>query len=85
MEIPSMAITIVVLSDQVFGCTPAMTPAGIPMIIATQRPETSAISPKVSSQATSWFIHQLGSQSNIKTVSDNLVSSFPESVNDGKK
>lgn len=56
---------------------------GLSMILATQRPETSAISSKVRDQAGTWFIHQLGSQSNISVVEQNLVAGMPKSVRDG--
>ena len=55
---------------------------GLSMILATQRPETSAISSKVRDQAGTWFIHQLGSQSNISVVEQNLVAGMPKSVRD---
>jgi Helicase HerA, central domain len=57
---------------------------GLSMIIATQRPETNALSPKVRDQAGVWLIHQLASQANINTISSNLIATFPESVSDGK-
>ena len=56
---------------------------GLSMILATQRPETSAISSKVRDQAGTWFIHQLGSQANINVVADNLVAGLPKSIRDG--
>lgn len=56
---------------------------GLSMILATQRPETTAISSKVRDQAGAWFIHQLGSQANINVVADNLVASPPSSIRDG--
>lgn len=56
---------------------------GLSMILATQRPETSAISSKVRDQAGTWFIHQLGSQANINVVEQNLVAGMPKSVRDG--
>jgi len=55
---------------------------GLSMILATQRPETNAISPKVRDQAGAWFIHQLGSQANINVVADNLVATLPASIRD---
>jgi hypothetical protein len=57
---------------------------GLSMIIATQRPETNALSGKVRDQAGTWFIHQLASQANIKVVAENLVAAFPAKVNDGR-
>lgn len=56
---------------------------GLSMILATQRPETSAISSKVRDQAGTWFIHQLGSQANISVVAENLVAGLPKSIRDG--
>jgi hypothetical protein len=56
---------------------------GLSMILATQRPETSAISSKVRDQAGTWFIHQLGSQANINVVAQNLVAGMPRSIRDG--
>jgi DNA helicase HerA-like ATPase len=56
---------------------------GLSMILATQRPETSAISSKVRDQAGTWFIHQLGSQANITVVENNLVANLPTSIKDG--
>src|SRR5207249_2075731 len=50
---------------------------GLSMIIATQRPETNALSGKVRDQAGTWFIHQLGSLANINIVAANLVAAFP--------
>ncbi len=58
---------------------------GLSMILATQRPESNALSAKVASQADTWYIHSLGSQGNISTVYNNLVTSFPESVSDGRQ
>jgi len=53
------------------------------MIIATQRPETSAISSKVRDQAGVWFIHSLGSQANINAVLSNINSAIPAEISDG--
>jgi hypothetical protein len=58
---------------------------GLSMILATQRPETSAISSKVRDQAGTWFIHQLGSQANIDVVVKNLVADVPTKISDGKR
>ena len=58
---------------------------GLSMILATQRPESSSLSSKVTSQADTWYIHSLGSQGNISTVHDNLVTAFPETVSDGRQ
>jgi hypothetical protein len=58
---------------------------GLSMILATQRPETSAISSKVRDQASTWFIHQLGSQANINVVENNLVAAMPTSIRDGHR
>lgn len=58
---------------------------GLSMIIATQRPETNAISAKVRDQAGIWFIHNLGSQSNINTVQNNFIAPFSPSVSDGHR
>jgi hypothetical protein len=58
---------------------------GLSMILATQRPETSAISSKVRDQAGTWFIHQLGSQANIDVVVRNLVADVPSKISDGRR
>lgn len=58
---------------------------GLSMILATQRPESSALSSKVSSQADTWYIHSLGSVGNISTVRENLLAAFPETISDGRQ
>ncbi len=58
---------------------------GLSMILATQRPESSALSSKVSSQADTWYIHSLGSRGNISTVRDKLLAAFPEAISGGRQ
>jgi DNA helicase HerA-like ATPase len=55
---------------------------GLSMILATQRPETNALSSKVRDQAGTWIIHQLASQANITVVEQNLVAQMPASIRD---
>jgi hypothetical protein len=56
---------------------------GLSMILATQRPETSAISAKVRDLVSLFFLHNLGSQKNIDTARGNLLAPEPTKVEFG--
>jgi len=56
---------------------------GLSLIMATQRPTGSAISPKVRSQVDTYFIHQLLTQDDIEITKKNLLSSYPKEVRAG--
>src|SRR6185437_12627558 len=53
---------------------------GLSLILATQRPAASAISPKVRAQVDTYFVHRLLTADDISLVRSNLVSSWPADV-----
>ena len=53
---------------------------GLSLLLATQRPTTSAISAKVRSQADIYIIHRLLTQDDINIVKQNLLAVYPEDI-----
>lgn len=53
---------------------------GLSLILATQRPTASAISPKVRAQVDTYFIHRLLTQEDIDMTYRNLISPLPEEI-----
>jgi DNA helicase HerA-like ATPase len=58
---------------------------GLSLILATQRPSTGAISPKVRSQVDTCFVHRLLTQDDIDNTYKNLLSPFPREVRAGDR
>jgi hypothetical protein len=58
---------------------------GLSLILATQRPTTGAISPKVRSQVDTCFVHRLLTQDDIENTYKNLLSAFPREVRVGDR
>ncbi|MGF1885756.1 DUF87 domain-containing protein [Photobacterium profundum] len=58
---------------------------GLSLLLATQRPSSSAISAKVRSQVDFTMIHRLVSQSDIANCYDNLLSEYPTEVRVGER
>jgi uncharacterized protein len=58
---------------------------GLSLILATQRPTTTAISAKVRSQADTYFIHRLLTEDDIGLVQKNLLSVMPSEIRDGDR
>jgi DNA helicase HerA-like ATPase len=55
---------------------------GLSLMLATQRPTASAISPKVRSQVDLYFIHRLLTQDDIDVTWKNLLAIYPAEVRD---
>jgi DNA helicase HerA-like ATPase len=53
---------------------------GLSLILATQRPAASAVSPKVRDQVATYFIHRLLTQENIEITERNLISQLPDEM-----
>ena len=53
---------------------------GLSLLLATQRPTTSAISAKVRSRADIYIIHRLLTQDDINIVKQNLLAVYPEDI-----
>lgn len=58
---------------------------GLSLILATQRPTTGAISPKVRSQVDTCFVHRLLTQEDIDNTNKNLLSAFPREIRAGDR
>jgi hypothetical protein len=58
---------------------------GLSLILATQRPTTGAISPKVRSQVDTCFVHRLLTQDDIDITYKNLLSAYPREVRVGDR
>lgn len=58
---------------------------GLSLILATQRPTTGAISPKVRSQVDTCFVHRLLTQDDIDNTYKNLLSAYPREVRAGDR
>src|SRR5262249_16094737 len=58
---------------------------GLSLILATQRPTTSAISAKVRSQAETRIIHRLLTDDDIELVRKDMLSAMPHEVRDGAR
>ena len=58
---------------------------GLSLILATQRPTTGAISPKVRSQVDTCFVHRLLTQDDIENTYKNLLSAYPREVRVGDR
>jgi uncharacterized protein len=58
---------------------------GLSLILATQRPTTSAISAKVRSQAETRIIHRLLTDDDIELVRKDMLSAMPEEIRDGER
>jgi hypothetical protein len=58
---------------------------GLSLILATQRPTTTAISAKVRSQAETRIIHRLLTDDDIDLVRKDMLSSMPEEIRDGDR
>lgn len=58
---------------------------GLSLILATQRPTTGAISPKVRSQVDTCFVHRLLTQDDIDITYKNLLSAYPREVRAGDR
>ena len=58
---------------------------GLSLILATQRPSTGAISPKVRSQVDTCFVHRLLTQDDIDSTYKNLLSAYPREVRAGDR
>jgi uncharacterized protein len=58
---------------------------GLSLVLATQRPTTGAISPKVRSQVDTCFVHRLLTQDDIDNTYKNLLSAFPREVRAGDR
>jgi len=56
---------------------------GLSLILATQRPTTSAISAKVRSQAETRIIHRLLTDDDIELVRKDMLSSMPDEIREG--
>ncbi len=54
---------------------------GLSLILATQRPTTTALSVRVLSQVDSYVIHRLLTQEDLETARKNLLAPYPDSVN----
>jgi hypothetical protein len=58
---------------------------GLSLILATQRPSSGAISPKVRSQVDTCLIHRLLTQDDIDNTYKNLLSAYPREVRAGDR
>lgn len=58
---------------------------GLSLILATQRPTTTALSVRVLSQVDTYVIHRLLTQEDLETARKNLLAPYPESVNSGAR
>lgn len=58
---------------------------GLSLILATQRPAASAISPKVRAQVDTYFVHRLLTADDIGLLRSNLISSWPDEVRLGDR
>src|SRR5438067_1616730 len=58
---------------------------GLSLILATQRPTTGAISPKVRSQVDTCFVHRLLTQDDIDITYKNLLCAYPREVRVGDR
>jgi DNA helicase HerA-like ATPase len=58
---------------------------GLSLILATQRPTTSAISAKVRSQAETRIIHRLLTDDDIELVRRDMLSAMPQEIRDGDR
>ncbi|SRR6266851_332603 len=58
---------------------------GLSLILATQRPTTGAISPKVRSQVDTCFVHRLLTQDDIELTYKNLLAAYPREVRAGDR
>src|SRR5437667_6193027 len=58
---------------------------GLSLILATQRPTTAALSPKVRSQVDTCFVHRLLTQDDIDITYKNLLSAYPREIRVGSR
>src|SRR5437773_1472538 len=58
---------------------------GLSLILATQRPTTTALSARVLSQVDTYIIHRLLTQEDLEIARKNLLAPYPETVHAGPR